>query len=160
MEKLFSSVIKALRYPRRWFARSEFTMPGGYREIWHVAYPLILMNASFTIMQIADRIFLARNSTLELSAAPVAGILYFGLFCFATVTIGFTSAVVAQLFGADDRRGCVEAVWSGVFTGMAVGGVMVVLVPLSVCWIIENLFGHAPELTALEKTYFLALAPC
>ncbi len=160
MQKLLSAIAAICRYPLRWVARSEFTAPGGYREIWHIAYPLILMSASFTAMQIADRIFLAWNSTLELSAAPVAGIFYFGLSCFAIVTINFTSAVVAQLFGAEDRRGCVEASWSGLFAGLTVGLVMWLTVPFIGCWLIDHAFGHGPELTALEKTYFLALAPC
>jgi len=159
--KRFPALLTALAAaPRRWLARSEFTMAGGYRDIWHIACPLILMNASFTVMQMADRIFLARNSTLEMAAAPVAGILFFGMICLATVTINFTGAVVAQLHGADDARGCIEAAWSGVFAGLAVGLVMVVLVPLLGYWILRDWYCHEPEVMKLETTYFLTLTPC
>ena len=160
MKRFFSDFSAVLRRPLRWFARSEFTAPGGYRELWRIACPLILMNASFTVMQLADRIFLARHSTLEMSAAPVAGILFFGMICLATVTINFTGSVIAQLFGAEDRRGCVEAAWSGVFAGLLAGAVMGVLVPFLGCRILRDCYRHAPELMELEVLYFLTLTPC
>ena len=146
--------------PRRWLARNEFVMPGGYRDVWRIACPLILMNASFTVMQMADRIFLARNSTLEMAAAPVAGILFFGMICLVNVTVNFTGAVVAQLHGAEDSRGCVEAAWSGVFAGLAVGLVMLVLVPVLGYWILRDWYCHEPEIMELETVYFLTLTPC
>ena len=87
-----------------WFSREEFTCSGGYGAIWKIAYPLILMNASFTVMSVSDRIFLSRSSTLEMSAAPVGGNLYFWLFSFFTVTSNFTGAIISQLHGAGRKK--------------------------------------------------------
>ena len=143
-----------------WFSRKEFTCSGGYSAIWKIAYPLILMNASLTIMQVADRIFLSRHSTLEMSAAPVGGALYFWLFSFLTVTSNFTGAIVSQLHGAGRKQECVKAAWSAFYSAFAAGVVMSVLVPLAGCALIDHFFEHSAELSRLEKIYFISLAPC
>lgn len=143
-----------------WFSREEFTCSGGYGAIWKIAYPLILMNASFTVMSVSDRIFLSRSSTLEMSAAPVGGNLYFWLFSFFTVTSNFTGAIISQLHGAGRKNSCVTAAWSAFYSALAVGLVMTVIIPFAGCWIIEHFSGHSDELIRLEKIYLLALTPC
>ena len=143
-----------------WFSKDEFTCSGGYAAIWKIAYPLILMNASLTIMQVADRIFLSRHSTLEMSAAPVGGALYFWLFSFLTVTSNFTGAIISQLHGAGRKRDCVKAAWSAFYFALAAGAVMSVIVPLTGCALIDHFFDHSAELSKLEKIYFISLAPC
>ena len=102
-----------------WLSPGEFNSAGGYKELWRIAYPLVIMCASHTVMQFVDRMFLAWNSGEDVAAALPAGILYFTLFCFFSVTLGFTSAVVAQLFGAKENRGCVEAAITGFFIAIA-----------------------------------------
>ena len=62
------------RYTRR---NMRFGGEGGYAEIWRVAYPLMIMNASHTFMQVCDRKFLSYHSTMEVAAALPAGILAF-----------------------------------------------------------------------------------
>ena len=103
---------KFFKIIRSWFSKDEFNCSGGYKNIWKIAYPLILMNASATIMQVADRIFLSKHSTLEMSAAPVGGNLYFWLFSFFIVTANFTGAIISQLHGAGRKKACVSAAWS------------------------------------------------
>ena len=151
---------KTIKKILSWFSRDEFTCSGGYAAIWKIAYPLILMNASLTVMQVADRIFLSRHSTLEMSAAPVGGALYFWLFSFLTVTANFTGAIISQLHGAGRKNSCVQAAWSAFYSALAAGIVMSVIVPLTGCALIDHFFNHSKELSELEKTYFISLAPC
>ena len=47
----------------------EIPIPGGYREMLRVAYPLMLSMGTFTIMQFCDRVFLARYSDIAIQAA-------------------------------------------------------------------------------------------
>ena len=86
------------------FNKEKFVEPGGYGQVLKIAYPLIILSASHTIMQFVDRQFLAFNSTEDVAAALPGGILYFTMFCFFMVTINFTSALVAQFFGAKDNQ--------------------------------------------------------
>lgn len=153
MNKFFKTVCS-------WVSREEFTCSGGYGAIWKIAYPLILMNAAFTIMQVSDRIFLSRSSTLEMSAAPVGGNLYFWLFSFFTVTSNFTGAIISQLHGAGRKNSCVTAAWSAFYAALAVGIVMTAIIPFAGCYLIDNFYNHSVELTKLEKLYLLSLLPC
>ena len=157
---IFEYMNRIIKKILHWFSKSEFTCAGGYAAIWRIAYPLILMNASLTVMQVADRIFLSRHSTLEMSAAPVGGALYFWLFSFLTVTSNFTGAIISQLHGAGRKNSCVQAVWSAFYSALAAGIVMSIIVPFAGCALIDHFFNHSKELSELEKLYFISLTPC
>jgi len=142
---------------RRWLALPE-ERPGGYLEIGRVAYPLIVMGASHTVMQFCDRKFLAMNSTEDVAAALPAGILSFALFAFFMITTSFTSALVAQHHGNRDPAACVRAAWSGFHFALAAAVLIVLVLP----WLglaIIGAAGHPPELLARERSYFIALIP-
>ena len=52
-----------------YFSRRQFFEPGGYLEIWRIAWPLIILSASNTVMMLTNRIFLAHDSPEEIAAA-------------------------------------------------------------------------------------------
>ncbi|MFA7183994.1 MAG: MATE family efflux transporter [Victivallales bacterium] len=140
------------------FKSKNFTEPGGYRQILRVAYPLVILSASHTIMQFVDRQFLALNSTEDVAAALPGGILYFAMFCFFMVTINFTNALVAQFFGAGDMTSCVRSCWTGFYFAVFAGCLIVFFVPpLGECIIRAG--GHSPAIVSREIEYFMALAP-
>ncbi len=140
------------------FNKEKFVEPGGYGQILKVAYPLIILSASHTVMQFVDRQFLAFNSTEDVAAALPGGILYFAMFCFFMVTINFTSALVAQFFGAKDMTSCVRVCWTGFYFALAAGCFIVFVLPPLGSFIIEH-GGHSPEIVNKEIDYFLALGP-
>jgi Na+-driven multidrug efflux pump len=78
-------------------------VPGGYREVWRVAAPIIVSMASFTLMQFCDRMFLARHGSVSLRAALPAGILAFTLTVFFQALAGYAGTFVAQYHGAGRR---------------------------------------------------------
>ena len=143
---------------RQIFKSDAVTEPGGYGQIFKVAYPLIILSASNSIMQFVDRQFLAFNSTEDVAAAMPGGILYFTLFCFFLVTVNFTSALVAQFFGAKDLVSCVRACWTGFYFALVAGILIVFALPFIGEFIIIH-GGHAPEITIRELDYFHALIP-
>jgi len=140
------------------FNKEQFVEPGGYGQILKIAYPLIILSASHTIMQFVDRQFLAFNSTEDVAAALPGGILYFTMFCFFMITINFTSALVAQFFGTKNMISCVRACWTGFYFALLAGCIIVFAVPPLGSFIIQH-GGHSPEIVAKEIEYFLALGP-
>lgn len=140
------------------FKSRNFTEPGGYRQILQVAYPLIILSASHTIMQFVDRQFLASNSTEDVAAALPAGILYFTMFCFFMVTVNFTGALVAQFFGAGELTSCVRSCWTGFYFALSAGCLIVFFVPSLGEYIIGK-GGHSPAIVSREIDYFRSLAP-
>ena len=150
---MLASVVNLLK---RYFGREAFMTPGGYREIWHIAYPLIMMSATQTLMMFVDRKMLASHSTDEMAAALPAGILYFTLFCFFSVTANFTSALVAQFYGNKERFACVKSVWSGVYLAVVFSLLIIFVNPLIGEFLLYNT-EHDAATKQLEVTYFHSL---
>lgn len=143
---------------KSWFSRRAFIGKGGYGEIWKIAYPLMIMGASYIVLMITDRLLLAWHNTLQMSAAVPAGGLNFTLFSFYTVTINFTSALVAQYFGANKKHQCVRTAWNSFyFALLAICAILLINLPLG-RWIILH-SGHTPELIDLELKFFYSLQP-
>ncbi len=132
--------------------------PGGYREIILIAYPLIIMSAGHTVMQFFDRKFLAENSTVDVAAAFPAGVLSFTMFCFFMVSANFTSALVAQAWGAKKFDDCVKASWNGFYFALVAAFIVTFALPPLGLMIIEN-SGHSAALIVREKEYFNILMP-
>ena len=126
---------------------------GGFLEIWQIAYPLILVNASNVIMQFVDRKFLSMNSTVDVAAALPGGILCFTLFSFFTVTTGFSSAIVSQYNGRNDHEACSRVPWASFYYALFAGLVCSYLMPFLGNYVISA-GGHLPEIISREKQYF------
>jgi MATE family multidrug resistance protein len=130
-------------------------LPGGYREVLRVAYPLILSMGTFTVMQFCDRIFLARFSSISIQAALPAGVLSWTFVCVFQALAGYAGTFVAQYHGAGDARGCVRATAQGLWLALLSWPVMLALIPVG--WWIMRISGHAPAVLAEEHVYFTIL---
>lgn len=129
--------------------------PGGWREITSIAYPLILSNGAFTIMQFCDRVFLSRYSGISIQAALPAGILSFTFVCLFQALAGYAGTFVAQYHGAGDKRGCVKATVQGIWLAIFSWPVILALIPLG--WWLMKISGHNPEVMKEERIYFSIL---
>jgi len=127
-------------------------VPGGYRETFRVALPLIISMGSFTLMQFCDRMFLAQYSAVSIQAALPAGILAFTLACGFMELSGYANTFVAQYFGAGDRKGCARATAQSIFLALFSWPFMILLIPVGRMAL--RLAGHAPEVLAEEIAYF------
>ena len=126
--------------------------PGGYAEILRVSWPLIVSMGSFTMMQFADRMFLAWYSAVSIQAALPAGILSFTIICGFMALAGYSNSFVAQYFGAGDKAGCSRATAQGVLLSIISWPIMLALMPVG-RWILR-ISGHAPAVVLEEMFYF------
>lgn len=126
-------------------------VPGGVREVWRVAAPIIVSMASFTLMQFCDRIFLARHGSVSLRASLPAGILALTLTMFFQTLAGYAGTFVAQYHGAGRPRECARATAQGVWLGLVTWPVCWLLIPLGF-WILTAA-GHPADVLEAEKTY-------
>lgn len=130
-------------------------LPGGYREVWRVAYPLIVSMASFTMMQFCDRMFLAWYSSAAIRAALPAGILSFTMICGFMALAGYANTFVAQYHGAQDKKGCSLSVAQGIFLALLSWPLIMLLIPVGT--LIIQWSGHAPEVEQAELVYYRIL---
>jgi len=137
------------------FTQKTEPKPGGYREMWHIAAPLILSMGSFTIMQFTDRIFLSRYSHVALQAALPAGVLAHALVCLFQATAGYSGTFAAHYHGAKQATHGVHSAIQGLWMALLSWPLIALLLPAGL-WIM-SLSNHAPEVFAAEKSYFTIL---
>ena len=123
--------------------------------MWRIAAPLILSMASYTVMQFCDRVFLSRYSSVTIQAALPAGILAHTLICFFQALTGYAGTFTAHYHGAKESEQCVRSTAQGLWLALASWPLIVLMIPLGV-WLLAW-GGHAPEVLAAEKTYFVIL---
>ena len=99
--------------------------PGGYREVWLLAYPIVITMLSRTAMMFVDSAMVGRLGATELAAVGLAGILTWTLFSFFQGFLGSVNTFVAQRYGAGDRQGITVAAWQGIY--LALGSYLVIL---------------------------------
>ncbi|ACC98050.1 Na+-driven multidrug efflux pump [Elusimicrobium minutum Pei191] len=122
------------------------------KEIWLVAYPLIITNASIVTMQFVDRIFLSRYSPDALAACVPGGSLAFTFVALFMGIAAYTGVFVAQYDGQKKRANISVSLWQGIIISLFSGIIIALLTPVGF-WVID-LFDHAPEVVVLEKQYF------
>ena len=74
------------------------------REIWRIAYPIMLGNLAQTIITFTDTAFLGHLGTNELSASMMAGLFYY---VFTTLAMGFAVGIqifIARRFGEGNLK--------------------------------------------------------
>lgn len=74
------------------------------REIWSIAYPIMLGNLAQTIITFTDTAFLGHLGTIALSASMMAGLFYF---VFTTLAMGFAVGIqifIARRFGEGNLK--------------------------------------------------------
>ena len=74
------------------------------REIWRIAYPIMLGNLAQTIITFTDTAFLGHLGTNELSASMMAGLYYY---VFTTLAMGFAVGIqifIARRYGEGDFK--------------------------------------------------------
>jgi MATE family multidrug resistance protein len=135
--------------------RNRWEGPGGGRELFALAWPLIVSNSFWTLQIALDRILLSRHSTAEVAAAMPAAMLFWTPFNFLFHTSAYATTFVAQYTGAGRPERVGSAVWQAIWFSVIGGTAFLLLVPNAEA--IVALGGHAPELQVLEAQYFRCL---
>ena len=120
-----------------------------------IAGPMIISQASDTIMLFVDRLFLSRLGGEYLAASMSGGLSQFMVSSFFVGTIGYVTAVVAQYFGAGRREKCAEAVFQAVLLSIISYPVILAASPLMKLFF--SAVGQSPLQVELAYTYFHAL---
>lgn len=101
--------------------------PGGYREIWGLAWPAILTLLSQTIMWTVDAAMVGHVGKAQLAAVGLGGILIWTLY---SAFVGLTTSVntfVAQAVGAGHPRRAGRYLSQGLYLALASSGVLLLI---------------------------------
>ncbi|MBN1787456.1 MAG: MATE family efflux transporter [Sedimentisphaerales bacterium] len=130
--------------------------PGGFGEVFTIAFPLILSTSAFTLQLFIDRVFLMWYDRDAMSAAMLGGILNFVAFSFFMGTANYVNTFVSQYDGAGRAERIGPAVWQSLYFSAAAGLIMVFVSlfgePLM------DIVGHDAAVRVYEVKYFRILA--
>ena len=124
------------------------------RRLLAIALPMVVSQASDSIMMFVDRLFLSRLGEAYLSASMSGGLTQFMVSSLFIGTIGYTNAVVAQLYGAKHER-IAEATVQGMILALICYPIILGVSPLA-----RYLFvvaGQSDLQVALGYRYFQVL---
>lgn len=124
----------------------------GFREVMAMSGPIILGSVSYTLMQFADQIMVARLGTGALAAMGSSGLWSFVMGCFLFGCVGCVSSFTAQSFGRGNLAHCSRYAWQGIYISLSTALLALALWPLS--GPLFRAMGHTSEVTRLELIYF------
>jgi MATE family multidrug resistance protein len=120
-----------------------------------IAVPMVISQASDTIMLFVDRLFLSRIGEEFLAASMSGGLTQLMLSSFFIGTIGYVTAVVAQYYGSGRKEKCTEATFQAVVLSALSYPILLALSPLA-----KNFFyavGQSAQQVELAYIYFHTL---
>jgi MATE family multidrug resistance protein len=128
---------------------------GGYRELFRIAWPLIISTGSFSLLNFCDRMFLGWYSPEAFRAAVPAGILCFTMICGFLALAAYANTFVAQYFGAREHGKCSVATMQGIWIALLSWPIILLLIPLGLLFL--RMSGHGEAVYEQERIYFTIL---
>jgi len=126
-------------------------LPGSMRETVNMALPMIVSSACDTLMIFIDRLFLAKVSTHNMNASMLGGLTIFLLTTFFVGLINYSTALVAQYFGSEQKAKCSIATFQALIIALIATPIIILLKPL-VFAIFDN-SNLVVEQLVLQKQY-------
>lgn len=125
---------------------------GGMREMFAIAFPMVVSQTCDTVMVFTDRLFLSKLGPEQMNAAMAGGLASWVLITFFMGLIGYSTALVAQYYGAKKFEKCPIATGQSVLISFVAYPFILLFIPLA-----NKIFGligfPADQLPPL-KTYF------
>ena len=119
-----------------------------YRNIWKVAYPILISLVMEQMIGLTDTAFLGRVGEVELGASAIAIVYYMILFM-----IGFGFSIGAQIIigrrnGEGRFRDTGKVFWNGLYFVLALSGVLILLSELFSPWLMRKIVSSDSIYTA------------
>jgi MATE family multidrug resistance protein len=105
--------------------------PGSYRQLWVLAYPVIITMLSQTLMWLADTVMVGRLGTAQLGAVGLGGSLVWTSFAFFNGLISSANTFISQNYGAKRYDEIGKTLWHYLYIAVASYVVLLIFVPVS-----------------------------
>ncbi len=128
----------------------------GLGALVRMAWPVVITQLGYVGMGLVDTAFVGRLGSVPLAGVALGNGIFHALVLFVMGTVDAVTPMVAQAFGAGERRRCGEVVWAGLFVGMALG--LPLLVFFLDCRSALRLLGQEPAVVEEAQRYLHARA--
>lgn len=110
---------------------STYHEPGGIKEVLILAFPMIISTACDGVMTFTDRLFLARVGSEQMNASMGGGVTMQMLMFFFVGLTGYSTALVAQYFGAGEKQNATKAAFQAILVTLLAWPVILLIKPLA-----------------------------
>ena len=111
---------------------SGYREAGGIKELLTLAMPMIISTACDGVMTFTDRLFLSRIGSEQMNAAMGGGVTMQMLIFFFMGLTGYSTALVAQYFGAGEKQNSSKAAFQAILITLLAWPVIILLKPLAI----------------------------
>ena len=123
-----------------------------YRNIWKVAYPILISLVMEQMIGLTDTAFLGRVGEIELGASAIAIIYYMVLFM-----IGFGFSIGAQIIigrrnGEGNFKETGRIFWNGLYFVLGLSGILIVASEIFSPWMMKSMVS-SPEIYSSALSY-------
>ncbi len=129
--------------------------PVQLRTILAIALPMIISQASETVMLFVDRLFLSRLGEAYIAGAMSGGLSSFTMVSLFASTVGYVNAIAAQYYGAGKPDRCAQTAVQGFYASLIFFPIILPFLPLMRLFFIA--VGHSEIQVLLEYSYFRIL---
>ena len=109
----------------------NYHKPGGIKELLILAFPMIISTACDGIMTFTDRLFLARIGVEQMNAAMGGGVTLQVIMFFFVGLTGYTTALTAQYFGANEYSKSTKAAFQAILVTLLAWPIVIGISPLA-----------------------------
>src|SRR3954469_16278677 len=81
-----------------------------YRDIWRMAYPVIIGSVAITMLNITDTVYLGRVGEVELGASALGGVFYF-VMAMIGVAIGIGTQIQIARRAGEKNEGAIGEIF-------------------------------------------------
>jgi MATE family multidrug resistance protein len=131
---------------------------GGVREVWELAYPVVLTQMSATAMGVVDSAMVGHLGATQLAAVGFSAVWMWTFFSFFHGTVSGVQTFVSQHDGAGEPRRCGAWAWQALYGAMPFTLLCGLLLAPAVGPLVA-LAGPSPELQTDARAYVLARLP-
>ena len=129
--------------------------PPTMNRIFSIALPMVLSQATDTVMLFADRLFLSRLGKTYIAASMSGGLTSLVVQSLFLGIIGYVNAMVAQYYGAGKNENCARTVSQGMYLSLVSYPVLLAIIPH--IYRFFSFMGHTESQILLEYSYFRIL---
>lgn len=122
------------------------------RQIWHIAYPILISLIMEQLIGMTDTAFLGRVGEVELGASAIAGVFYMVIFM---VAFGFsigTQILIARRNGEENYRAIGQLFYHGIYFQVCLAAVMFLLSYFLSPMILERIIS-SPDVCRAAEDY-------
>lgn len=125
---------------------------GNVWELLAIALPMMASNACDTVMTFTDRLFLAKLGSSQMNAVLGGGLMCYMFNTFFIGLIGYSTAIVAQYYGAKQKENCAKVITQALIIALIAYPVILLLSPIG--RMIFSASGIADEQLHPQTIYF------